>query len=185
MSYSGQLLPRLHALDEFEVSFESYCEDIAETNLYQAKVSQFRLRDAHNAWMEDIVRVDGREKKVDGLDHLKQCGHLAYWLRRMGPVYEFKDLIKSNNIQVDPMVRPAIDRFQAFLKRYGSEYIAFDFSYRTIWFYEKNRTDGKRKQNPPELTHNYTADVCHMMKFKHVSPHSMFLIYKSLILGAT
>ncbi|MEI9930702.1 MAG: hypothetical protein WDM89_09160 [Rhizomicrobium sp.] len=148
--------------------------------LLSPKFSPARLRDAHYAWRLDIKRVEATEPNLgDGLDHFKQSAHLAYWLRRKSPIVDYHDWAAEiedlNDLYPDEVERRDL------LLRYGEEYLAFDFGLKICTYYELERLDNPRS-SVPKLSKEYIFDVCHMLKFKHVSPHAMYLIYKSILL---
>ena len=150
----------------------------ASRGLLAPVMSETRLADAHYAWRDDISRLEGRERHlVDGADHFKQCANLAYWLRRMSPVIEYKDLsvLVEGGEDMFPDERDRRDIFS----KYGMEFLAFDFGFKICQYYELEKLDSPRPYSPA-LSGEYLVDVCHMMKFKHVSPHAMFLVYKSI-----
>lgn len=181
MKIGPDTLPDIAHFDRFESLFLEYAKESYPTTFLRPKISKVRLYDAHYAWQDDLSRVEGREQNLDkGLDHFKQCGHLAYWMRRMAPIVEYDDHIvkyeSGEEIYKDEM------RARKLLFEYGTEFIAFDFAFQICFYYESERTDRHTEFKAPLLTPNYLRDICHMLKFKHVSPHSMTLIYRSLFL---
>ncbi len=127
-----------------------------------------------------MLRLQSREPHLhEGLDHFKQSANLAYWLRRMSPVVEFKDFAAELEGMDD--LYPDERDLRKFLTKYGTEYLAFDFGFQVCLYYQLERTQNP-SQFSPALSGEYLVDVCHMMKFKHVSPHAMFLVYKSIFI---
>jgi hypothetical protein len=82
---------------------------------------------------------------------------------------------------MDNDLYPDEDHRREFLRRYGEEYLAFDFGLQICTWYELEKIGATRMQ-PPILSEDFLIDLCHMLKFKHVSPHAMYLIYKSILL---
>lgn len=148
------------------------------------KFAPLRVVEAHGAWKEDLTRVGDREPNLDdGLDHFKQSGHLAFWLRRMSPLVEAVDL--TENV-ADAAGYPLTDTEKAFrdlLFGYANEYLAFDFGFQFCKFYEMNKPDGSQRAKAIRLPMDYYQSTCHFLKYKTVSPHAMYLIYKSLFVG--
>lgn len=166
----------------FKATFEIHALEEATKALFSPLFSAARLRDAHTAWRDDLLRLEEREKNLtDGADHFKQCANLAYWLRRMSPVIDYRDLAAAAE-GVDDLYPDEVLR-REFMTRYGTEFLAFDFGFKICAYYELERLDNPR-EDVPFLSQEYLTDVCHMMKFKHVSPHALFLIYKSLFLSS-
>lgn len=143
-----------------------------------------RLYEAHGAWLMDMKRVQQHEPGLhDGLNHFKQCGHLAFWLRRMSPIIELMDVNFGDSER--PML-PTETAFRSLLEGYTNEYLAFDFCYQICKYYETHKTDQEGNSISSErartllLSPDYYKTACHFMKYKNVSPHAMQLIYQSL-----
>lgn len=67
-------------------SEDGYCDVVSdyvvcvlgEARLFP-RISRPRLIEAHGAWRNDLSRVSDNEPHLaEGLDHFKQCGHLAF-----------------------------------------------------------------------------------------------------------
>ena len=180
MQIDNKTLPSLAAFDKFKILFETHAKQVTRGALLTPKFSLRRLQDAHYAWLDDLSRVTEREKKLaGGLDHSKQCGHLAYWIRRENPIIDYDDW---HTIQEDSHLYEDESQRRDFIAKYGSEFIAFDFGFQICSYYALERRDNPLLTQP-KLSMAYLTDVCHMLKFKHVSPHSLYLIYLSLFLN--
>jgi hypothetical protein len=174
-------LPELVDPEQFVEIFSNFVAQSTEKALFRPRISKRWLNDARLAWIDDLSRVAHHEPNIDGeLDHFKQCGHLAYWLRRSAPVIEFDDLVEiygeEGGLYDDEI------KARKLLIDYGTEYFAFDFGFQICQFYEQNRTDRTTPLEMPNVDMEYLLTVCNFLKFKQVSPHSIFLIYKSLLL---
>jgi hypothetical protein len=166
---------------EFCRVFTEYAEyALGEARLFP-KMSKPRLVEAFGAWKNDLTRVGSHEPRLDeGLDHLKQAGHLAFWLRRMSPIIEAYDL--NDNLADSPgydLTDTQVE-FRKLLLGYCNEYLAFDFGFNFCKFYEIGKDGGSRRASDLVLSQDYYMATCHFLKFKNVSPHAMHLIYKSL-----
>jgi hypothetical protein len=143
------------------------------------KFSRPRLDEAHGSWLADLKRVKENERHlVNGLDHFKQCGHLAFWVRRLSPVVEFADLDFGDS---EMPMKPKEKALRNLLKGYVNEYLAFDFGYQLCRYYEarhKEKPSGRAEHLG--LSPDYYQMISHFMKFKNVSPHAVHLVYKSL-----
>lgn len=161
--------------------FEAHVVEFTRPALLSPIFSEARLRDAHRAWLADLARIRGAEPnlKEAGLDHFKQCAHLAYWLRRKSPIVDYEDWAAKveglGDLYSDEVQRRDL------LRRYGEEFLAFDFGYKICLYYEMERLENPRSE-PPALTLTHLIDICHMLKFKNVSPHALYLIYKSIFM---
>ena len=147
------------------------------------KLSRHRIIEAHGAWQNDLRRVGGNEPNLDdGLDHFKQSGHLAFWIRRMSPVAGVIDLTHNFADAEGYPITGGEQAFRNLLFGYCNEYIAFDFGYQISRYYEIAKQGGSVRaagMAPPE---EYYLTMCHFLKYKTVSPHALFLVYKSLFL---
>jgi len=180
MEIDDQTLPSMADYDTLKKFFEAHVVEFTRPALLSPKFSQARLRDAHYAWRSDIKRLIAVEPNLKGgLDHFKQCAHLAYWLRRKSPIVDYVDWAAQVE-NLDELYPDEIAR-RDLLSKYGEEYLAFDFGLKICTYYELEKLEHPRS-SAPALSIAYITDVCHMLKFKHVSPHAMYLIYKSLLL---
>jgi hypothetical protein len=163
----------------FAVFFEKYAESVFEEARLFPVISSPRIYDTWTCWCADLDRVLKHEPKIpDGLDHFKRAGHLAFWLRRMSPVVDAEDIRQMYSYQETPENIALQDDFRKLLYAYGNEYLAFDLGYQFCRFYELE--DGSLRASTLTLDEEYLRTVCHYFKFKTVSPHGIFLIYKSL-----
>jgi len=185
MQVGADTLSSIRDRDIFVRTFTQYVTDVLQdgARLFPRFAIQ-RLHDAHTAWMDDLKRVGDNEPRLDqGLDHLKQCGHLAFWLRRTSPLVETIDL--TQNIADAPGL-PITDiehKFRELLFAYGNEYLAFDFGYQICRYHELAQPGGSQRAQTLTPTVEYYTTMCHFLKWKTVSPHAVFLIYKSLFIG--
>jgi hypothetical protein len=107
---------------------------------------------------------------VNGLDHFKQCGHLAFWVRRLSPVVEFSDLDFGDS---EMPVKPKEKALRDLLKGYVNEYLAFDFGYHLCRYYEaRHKEKPSSRASRLALSPDYYQMISHFMKFKNVSPHA-------------
>jgi hypothetical protein len=179
MRITKETLGEMFTRDGFKNIFAEYAMAVlGEARLFP-RLSLPRIYDAQGAWQSDLTSLREREPLLgDGPDHFKQCGHLAFWLRRLSPVVEVADLdFGSSDI---PMTKHQHD-FRELLFGYCNEFLAFDLGYQICRYYEANQ-----KEKPSERARSllpspaYCKTVCHFIKFKTVSPDAMHLIYKSL-----
>lgn len=78
-------------------------------------------------------------------------------------------------------ITPAQKKLRDLLFRYGTEVLAFDLGYSICVFYERGRLDPRTQHPPFEIDEEYIETICCFLKEKNVSPHALFLIYKSLL----
>jgi hypothetical protein len=183
MDITADILPALADRDTFVARYSEYvCDTLQEARLFP-KFSPQRLVEAHGAWQNDLTRVGDNEPHLDeGLDHFKQCGHLVFWLRRTSPLIDVVDL--TQNV-ADASGLPLIPQEQAFrdlLFGYANEYLAFDFGYQICKFYELGKAGGSARASTVVPDVDYYKTMCHFLKYKSVSPHAIFLIYKSVFI---
>jgi hypothetical protein len=178
------LLPEiLSDYQRFIECFTDYAKATLEEARFWPQVSERRLLDAQRLWGADLERLKDHEPRIKNPDHLKSCAHLAYWLRRSAPVVGFIDM--RDAYEPDALDMPeGGDRFKfrELLNLYGAEYLAFDFSFQICLFYELTKPNKSTRAAGLVLTEDYIHTVCHFLKCKNVSPHALFLIFKSIFL---
>lgn len=181
MQIDKTTLPSMGDFDRFVKVLTHYAQEVAKLGELFPHFSIPRLHDAHGSWRNDLERVEDREDNLDaGLDHFKQCGHLAFWIRRHSPIVEYADL--TSNYQdggEHQFTRNETER-RELLVSYGNEFIAFDFGLQFCLYYERRKAAPTERAKNFTITMEYIESVCHFLKFKQVSPHALYLIYKSL-----
>lgn len=181
MKITKDTLPSLHDVNAFLTLYPEFCCTVLDAARLAPHFAPLRLVEAHGAWVNDMNRVEEREEQLqDGLDHFKQCGHLAFWLRRMSPVVEAIDTTQNLADAEGLPVTSNEEAFRNLLFGYLNEYLAFDFCYQICRFYESGLSGGQERVNSRVLSADYYRTMCHFLKYKTVSPHSLFLIYKSI-----
>jgi hypothetical protein len=172
-------LDAIKGREEFLSIFTEYTIEVLDKAAFYPKLLKHRIYEAHGAWISDLKRVGEHEKNLkEGLDHFKQCGHLAFWLRRTTPIGELMDLAF-----VDPEIPLSREaqELRSLLKGYHNEYLAFDFAYQICKYYEvRHLHKSSQRARTLVLSPDYYQTVCHFMKYKNVSPHALHLIYKSI-----
>jgi len=182
MQVGANTLSSLRDRDTFVKTYSQYVIDVLHDGVRLfPQFSIQRLHDAHHAWMDDLKRVGDNEPDLDqGLDHFKQSGHLAFWLRRTSPLIDVVDL--TGNL-ADPAGYPLAEielQFRKLLFAYGNEYLAFDFGYQICKFHECAKPGGSTRASQLVPSVEFYRTTCHFLKWKTVSPHAVFLIFKSL-----
>lgn len=177
MEITKTTLEDLADFDKFAALYKEFVSDTLWHIHLMAVISPSRLKEAHEAWVKDKDRVEKNEKRLDGLNHFKQCGLLAFWIRRMSPITEATDMTGACSYTPDPFTEDE-KAFEELITSYCNEYIAFDFGFQIVRFYELGKP-GNRAENLA-LSARYYTTTCHFMKYKQVSPHALALIYKSL-----
>ena len=176
----------LEAILKPEVFVRKYCEyaaDSLRTCRLLPVASKPRLLEAHGAWANDLDRVGRHEPQLeDGLDHLKQCGHLCFWLRRLSPIVEAHDTTRNMGDAEGYSLTDDEKAFRKLLLGYCNEYLAFDYAYQICRYYELGKAGGSARAEALFPPREFYVSICQFMKYKNVSPHALHLIYKSLFL---
>ncbi|KQO42487.1 hypothetical protein ASF08_12850 [Methylobacterium sp. Leaf85] len=163
---------------EFTQFVAEYSEEILSAAYLIPQLSRARLDEVHGAWTKDLERVEENENQLEeGLDHFKRAGHLAFWLRRMGPVVDFIDYSVNIADGIEYNLSEKEADFRDLMFGHANEYIAFDIGLQYCKFYEPQTS---LRAQGITLSDDYTRTTCHFLKYKQVSPHSLFMIYKSL-----
>ncbi|NEU11300.1 hypothetical protein G3T14_04065 [Methylobacterium sp. BTF04] len=174
---------RLQAIEADENDFVGFYSEYSENILHLARLfprlSRPRIIEAHGAWTKDLERVGSHENKLyEGLDHFKRAGHLAFWLRRMSPIVEFVDETMNIADGGEYTLDESELKFRDLIAGHANEYMAFDIGFQYCKFYELSV--GSKIAGTLDLSEDYIRTTCHFMKYKQCSPHSLFMVYKSL-----
>lgn len=152
-------------------------------------ISRRRLGEAHDFWMEDVGRTL-RESMPDGtkkLDHFKNASFIAFWLRRMIPINETN---RSPSHPLKPFDQKKV--FQFF--KHGNEICALLIGFQICLFYEASKVKPGGNNNKLVMLHEDRLSYLKSMKFppallddfamvlkhKNMSPHSLYMMYRSL-----
>ena len=150
--------------------------ELGRTVLYHGhriNLSTTKIHEAYEFWCNDLQRVKFHELATSSdLDHFKQSAHLVYWLRRANPINEIF------YAEADPTAEEL--RWHDLLKHYGIQFTSFQLGFDLCRFFESEKIGSVYYTNDFELDYDFYATVSHMLKTKNVSPHSIFIIYKSL-----
>lgn len=147
-------------------------ENIARQHACEITLSATRLEEARLLWMRDSERIDIRGDTTP--DHFKQVGFLVYWLRRRMVVHASRrDLAREAFEEQDRFVLAA------------NEICAFLIGLRlTMYFELKSFIDSQdhvgHEIQRLQLDDSLKFDVATLLKHKNVSPHSLYLIYRTL-----
>lgn len=168
---------------------QAFCKFFAEYSIHmlgKARLSPRlvyqRVLEIHGAWVNDLDRISENEKNLDkGLDHFKHAGHLAYWVRRQAPVYEATDNLLDLGDSPGYDLSENEKALRNLLFAYLNEYLAFDLGFQFCKIHDLNRAGSRA--GTLVLNEDYIRTMCHFLKYKNVSPHALFLIYKSLFLA--
>lgn len=136
-------------------------------------VDETRLLEAYVLWLNDLDRV--KQFEMHGsieLDHFKQAAHLSYWLRRVAPILSVQNAEEGKSKQSEALYKVLV--------KYGNQYCALDLGFHLCGFFEANRVGSKIYSSDYELDNDFSLAVSHFLKTKNVSPHAMFLIFKSM-----
>jgi hypothetical protein len=181
MRFVKDALSKMAERDYFVNEFSHYTDHVLSQGRLIPILSKPRVIEAHGAWQNDIHRLGNHEKNLDeGLDHFKQAGHLAYWVRRMSPVVEATDTTTNIGDAPGYDISEGEREFRNLILGCCNEYIAFDIGFQLVKLHEIDPSKPASRAATLTLSLDYIQRVCHFMKYKHVSPHALHLIYSSL-----
>lgn len=181
MRISSNILEEIKELGAFKRFFENYVQSVlGEARLFP-RLSMLRVEEVHGAWLNDLDRVGENERRLtDGLDHFKRAGHLAFWVRRMLPLVEAIDTTSGLGDSEGYPLTQQEKKFRELLFGYHNEYVSFDLGFQICKFYETAVNGENSRAGTLVLTEDFYNTICHFLKYKTVSPHSITMIYKSL-----
>lgn len=176
----------MSSLDGFTDVIQKHYNHLVEGTDITLTFCPFRTQWAFEYFADDISRAadkmnaalvgksTGIERKFEP-DHYKKAGFLAFWLRRECPVLVWD----THRVQWDTLSRP--QRSQAeYLVTYGREYGAFMLGYAICLHVECNALGGPFEEEKFQLSDAYIDDMMAFLKEKSVSPHAMYMIYRSI-----
>jgi hypothetical protein len=156
--------------DWFARALDEAYTDIAAQYSCEVWLSARRLAEAHMLWEHDLTNMTITDS--DTPDHFKQAGFLAYWLRRR--------VVVERSAEGEGM--PEVIYRDDFL-RYCNEWSAFLIGFRICLPFEADRLRGEARMQDLHtfrLNPEYLRDLAVLLHHKNVSPHSLYLIYRSL-----
>lgn len=144
-------------------------DEIASTFGCEVELSSIKLLEAQKYWIHDLehIAVDESEEP----DHFKHAGWLCHWLRKKMPASKIiiHDETKLTNT----------------FEEYYSEVIAFTIGFRLVLFHECCARGYDDSMIVNTLNNYSTLSPLHdflvYLSHKNVSPHAIYLIYKSLV----
>lgn len=136
------------------------------------EISEVDTEIARAFWLRDIGRMD-----IDGdgvPNHFKQAGFLSYWLRRRMVLRNPRPVVAYDS-QVGK------DRQMAFLQM-APEWASLIFGYNLCLFAESRKapSDVSSYLRAMRVDFSFAHDMCNVMRNKHISPHSLMMIYRAL-----
>lgn len=145
-----------------------------------------RTEEAFDAWHEDLKHKPNRVHESVDLDPYKRAGFLCYWLRRRNVV----DEIRPDGTDVaDPKQMQKTELFAAYGNELCSFYLGYQFCLRFAFtqngggaetpLIHASVMDAERIQSI-KLDGNFQKEIAICLKFKNMSPHALYIIYKSL-----
>ncbi|HEY0327746.1 MAG TPA: hypothetical protein VGC77_01505 [Rhodopseudomonas sp.] len=152
-------------------------DDIAKRHSCEIRISPTRLEEVRLLWKRDTGRIDILGDTIP--DHFKQAGFLAYWLRRRMVVgWSERHSAQHPTAEQDRFLL-AVNEVCAFLV--GLRLCVY-FEYKDLI----DSTDhiGHRLQEL-HLARNLKFDIATLLRHKNVSPHALYLIYRTLFYDMT
>ena len=167
---------------------------IAKKQGFVVKINNFRAYEAHDLWTDDLDKLlhHGIESS-DDLEIYKYAGFLSYWLRRR-LVIDSIDIYSGEAPNPQIKIKDHRDNLpkemEEFLQ-FHNERSAFDFGIQMCFNYKINelKDEGFSDEDIEMFINNLARkskqmawDTSILMKQKSVSPHTLYLVFKSLFL---
>jgi len=185
------ILDSLQNKDFFVKCIEYNYQRYATPHNIKISLSKYRLHESHSYWIEDLKRFkDNNIEDCDELCMYKQASFLSYWLRRRMVINNFDHLNQEM-----PYITGAVEKTQdlpsnmvnyiKLCNEYSSLMIGINIclNYR---LQEKKFTTAADKElytnNIGEKVSALIQDMSVNLKKKSISPHSLYLLYKSIFL---
>lgn len=168
------------------------------------ETSARRLGETYDFWKVDARRTldSGIKKGTKQLDHFKQASFIAFWLRRQIPINRTLRILPDGTVADG---RPFSSE-EEFFFRYGNEICALLIGLELCLYYEiwvklhllskhTSVVEPIANDERPYATHTTSTleyirgcslkrdcvrDFAMVLKHKNMSPHALYLLYKSL-----
>lgn len=185
----------------FAECMTAFAIDIGASFGCDIEVSASRLLDTYDHWQGDVNRAASENFPENGipldeeiqpieLDHLKHAGFITFWIRRSVPI---QNISKQSN-PIKSVSDRMMQRFYAFSNELFAVRVGLGIclSYEARIVREEIEKSGKiltidqRNQSlfiSRRLSNwNLIRDYLHILKHKNISPHAIYLIYKTLFI---
>lgn len=180
--HNPDVLELLKEQETFVNTIANEYVDVCQPWGFVPLISDWRLRDAHNFWQEDTERML-RENMPEGttdLDHFKHAAFIAFWLRRLVPINE----LHRGDLQDK---QPAPEEVQEFM-RYVNELCALHVGFQICLGVElakklelqREMKDVIHATAELAMPSQLVRDTVVYLKHKNVSPHALYLQFRSL-----
>lgn len=158
--------------DWFFEAISQAAEKIGEKRHASLTVDLRRTVEAHRDWRNDVKDLIDKANRIPNSTtpcNKKQAAFLCYWLRRRQIVRDLK-----GNQETDEL-----------LKDYPNEYIAaricLSLLYYTEFFPKGCDPNSQLKAFGASFPEDFFQDFVVMLRFKNVSPHGIYLVFKALV----
>lgn len=159
--------------DRWEFFYETIADEIDVIASHfgcEAQISEIKLLDAQTYWLNDLKRLMIDESIEP--DHFKHAGWLCHWLRK-------KSVISSLKVFQE-------ERLTEVFENNFNEVVAFAIGLKLVIFYECCERDLSDDSIVASTSSGLNVslllrDVAVYLSHKNVSPHAIYLIYKSLM----
>lgn len=167
--------PRIAAWTLFD---EVMCDELDSICSYfgcEPEPIRINLLEAQEFWVDDIdnVAIEEDEKTQERLepDHFKHAGWLCHWLRKKRPIGRL--IIHDES------------KLQKYFEESYNEVCAFIIGLKIALFYEccerKMDDDAIVRVTQIGFLTEILPDIALYLNHKNVSPHAIYMIYKSII----
>lgn len=153
--------------------YSKLCEWTVESenklNIKSITINQSIAYDVIRKTFEDMLRYRksyNPHQKIDIPDHFKEAAHFAYWIRRLKPFSFEPDLEHQVNFE-----------YQKNFIKWINECIALHIM---EFLCVQGEIQHHRSPNTFRFPERLKNDFLHMFRYKHVSPHALMLILRSI-----
>ncbi len=185
--FNPNIIPLLKDREFFRRALSQFYILMAGTYGCTVTLSDRRLSEAHDFWLGDVLRTlhSGAADDTTDLDHFKHAAFIAFWLRRLIPINDVWFRPNAANDAAPPSGP------QVKFSRFGNEICALlagfyiCMTYETVAMAERETdTQDARVISDAvavrELPPHFLSEYPKLLKHKVLSPHSMYMLYRSL-----
>ena len=151
----------------------------------EVEVNSWRLAQVHASWVSDLRSLERERLPGQGEDTterracaIKHTSFLCYWLRRRQVINYIRDIREYEDAELQRMI----------VSIFGTEYFVLDLCYRLCLFGElvtpgMLEGDIVSRIQQHTLPPAFLREMAVLLYHKNVSPHSIYLAFKALLVG--
>lgn len=190
--FESGVIEKIKVRPVFQKAIVQFIQRTAEVFGCHVTLSARRLDEAHDFWIGDVKRTLNTATTEDTteLDHFKHAAFIAFWLRRLVPINDIYFLNESRVPSAAGADNTAPTDAQINFYRFGNELCALCVGFYICLAYETYAMAMREASDSTPVIYdgvgvkalpsNFLWEYPGLLKHKNVSPHGMYMLYRSL-----